>query len=293
MNIDKGLLASLEDDEARKLTQLMDQGIRIPPQPRVLTELARLVTSGVDDVRRLAATIAEDPGISALLFKAVQSPVFRAHQPFTSVVRILQVVGVSQTTNLVRAIALSAGSAGGKGGQQMPALEAFWARSRAVAQIAMLIAEDRVSVCNIFPDQAYLAGVFHDCGVAVLMQRFPDYCKALRLDEPGHWPNLAEEDQRFSADHSVVGFLVARHWKLPEFVCDAIRYHHDFSRLEDHSARTMIAILQLAIHIYALNSALPSPDWAANRGEVADELGIHDEALAEFIDVILERYQEH
>ena len=51
--------------------------------------------------------------------------------------------------------------------------------SRAIAQLAMLIAGRRVTVCNIFPDQAYLAGIFHDCGVPVLMQRFPDLL-------PGH-----------------------------------------------------------------------------------------------------------
>ena len=65
------------------------------------------------------------------------------------------------------------------GEAQRQGLRGLLGRSRAaVAQMAMLVAEERVSVCNIFPDQAYLAGIFHDCGVPVLMQRFTTYCKA-------------------------------------------------------------------------------------------------------------------
>jgi HD-like signal output (HDOD) protein len=288
MQIDKVLLANLSEEENRKVLRLVEKGVRIPPQPRVLGELSRLAAHGAPDLRVLAATIAEDPGISSLLFKAVQSAVYRAHAPINSIERILQMIGVAPTINLIRAIALSSPSPGGR---KLQALEAFWSRSRAVAQIAMLIAEDRVAVCNIFPDQAYLAGVFHDCGVAVLMQRFLTYCKDLHLDEPGRWPNVTDEDARYSADHAVVGYLIARHWQLPDFVCDAIRFHHDFAHMDEHPARTMVAMLQLAIHIYCRNNMLANPEWAGVREAALVELGIHDDALPEFIDVILERYQ--
>jgi len=287
MAIDTALLASLSEEENRKMTRLVEKGIRIPPQPRVLRELVALVARGNCDLRVLAAKIAEDPGITAMLFKAVQSAAYRAQQPFASVEQILRVIGIQQTVNLVRAAAVSAPAASDR---KLRALEAFWARSQAIAQLAMIVADERVAVCNIFPDQAYLAGVFHDCGVALLAQRFPTYCKALRLDEPGHWPNLAEEDARFCADHAVVGYLVARHWKLPEFVCDSIRFHHDFARMDDHAARSMVAILQLALQIYSQDSMLANPEWAVVREATAAELGIHEDGLPEFIDIVLERY---
>lgn len=154
----------------------------------------------------------------------------------------------------------------------------------------MLIADSRVSVCNIFPDQAYLAGIFHDCGVPVLMQRFSTYCKDMGLDVPGHWADLAEEDKRFNADHCVIGYLVAKHWRLPEFICDAIRYHHEMLQMGNHAARTMVAILSLARHLYDLDRHVESPEWSAVRPEVAEELGLHLDALPEFIDEILDIY---
>ena len=170
------------------------------------------------------------------------------------------------------------------------AYESFWARSQSVAQLAMLIADDRVAVCNIFPDQAYLAGIFHDCGVLLLLQRFSSYCKEMRLEDQGRWVDLGEEDRKFSAEHSVVGYIVARHWHLPDFICDAIRYHHEINELGQHAARTMVAILQLAIELYYRTQHVENPEWAKVADEVLPELGLGADALPEFADIVTERY---
>lgn len=287
MAFDKAILATLSDSENVAVKRLLEKGVKIPLQPRVLEELQQFVVRGETNLRALSRIISADPGIAAMLFKVVQSAAYHRYQPFSSIENILQAVGIKQTCNLVQAIAL-ASALPSKSNQK--AFEAFWARSQTLAQLAMLIADERISVCNIFPDQAYLAGVFHDCGVPVLMQRFSTYCKTMHLDEPGCWTDIAEEDARFNADHCVVGYLVGRHWKLPDFICDAIRYHHDINRLDNHAARTMVAILQLAIHIYSLDQRIDSTEWPSVCNEVLDELGMDEAALPEFIDVILENY---
>ncbi|MBI4740525.1 MAG: HDOD domain-containing protein [Betaproteobacteria bacterium] len=288
MAFDKTLLVNLSEEEINRVNRLVEDGINIPPQPRVLEELVRHLTRGTSDVRVLGKVISQDPGIAAMLFKVVDSPVFRKHHPFRSIEHILQTVGLLQTANLVRTISL-ASALPAKHNQK--AFEAFWSRSHAISQLAMLIAEQRITVCNIFPDQACLAGIFHDCGVPVLMQRFPTYCTSMHLDEPGCWTDLREEDARFNADHCVVGYLVGRHWKLPDFICDAIRFHHDMTRLDDHVARTMVAILQLAIHgYYQVQRIDNNPEWDEISADVLDELGINAEALPEFMDIVLELY---
>jgi len=288
MTFDKTLLSTLPEDESKCVKRLVEKGIKIPAQPRVLAELQQQLARGVSDVRVLGRIIAQDPGIAAMLFKVVQSAAFRAHHPFASIEHILQAIGIAQTTNLVRAIALAA-ALPAKHNQK--AFEAFWARSQAISQLAMLIAEEQFAVCNISPDQACLAGIFHDCGVPVLMQRFSTYCNTIPLDESGRWIDLAEEDARFNADHCVVGYLVGRHWKLPDFICDAIRHHHGINRLHDHAARTMVAILQLAIQIHHLDQQIDNPEWEFARGDVLVELGLREDALSEFIDTVLDRYQ--
>lgn len=278
---------ALGEEEGRKFRRLMERGVKIPPQPRVLEELRQCIRRKEQDVRVLARVINQDPGATAMLFKVVTNAAYAQHQPFDSVEQILHAVGIRQTVNLMQAIVL-AGLV--KVDKNQAAYEAFWARSQAVAQIAMLIADDRVSVCNIFPDQAYLAGIFHDCGVLLLLQRFPAYCAEMHLGEPGRWVDLDEEDRKYSADHSVVGYIVSRYWRLPEFICDAIRLHHHITEMGDHEARSMIAILQLAIEIYYRDQHVPNPEWARIKDEVMPELGLGDDTLPEFVDIVIERF---
>lgn len=281
-------IKSLESLEATKVKMVLERGVKIPAQPRVLEELRKLLTREVFDVRALARTISQDASISAMLFKICASAAYKQHQPFDSVEQILHAVGVRQTYNLVQAITLM--SVATVKGSERHVYEAFWSRSQTVAQLAMLIAEDRITVCNIFPDQACLAGLFHDVGIALLMQRFPTYCQEMHLTNAGQWVDVAEEDKKFAADHCAVGYIVARHWGLPDFICDAIRNHHDIRRIGLHESRTMVAILQLAEEIHYRLQRVSSPDWPNNQPEVLEELGVHEDALPELIDIIIERF---
>ncbi|MGE5490066.1 MAG: HDOD domain-containing protein [Actinomycetota bacterium] len=283
------VIKTLDEPAANMVRRLLDQGVKIPPQPRVLEELRQLLMRREFDIRHLARVINRDAGATAMLFKICRSAAYRQHHPFESVEQVLHALGVKQTYNLIQAISL----AGMVDVKRHPlAYEAFWARSQAVAQLAMLIADDRISVCNIFPDQAYLAGIFHDCGVPLLMQRFPSYCAEMKLEQPGRWIELAEEDRKYNADHCVVGYLVAKYWHLPDFICDAIRNHHDMTRIGMHASRSMVAILQLAIEIYYRDLRVENREWAEVKDEVLAELGVHHDDAAELVDVILERYHE-
>ncbi len=274
--------------EQQAIDQLAANGIRIPPQPKVLIELRREIAADDYDIRSISRIISQDPGLVAMLFKASRSPVFSRGRKFDKLDQVLQVIGIKQTYNLVQAIALSTAVSDGT----RKAFDLFWTRSSEVAQLAAMIAGDLVSVCNVFPDQAYMAGIFHECGVPVLMMRFPEYCNALHLDHASCWPNLAEEDARFQVDHCSVGYLVARHWGLPDFVCAAIRYHHDVPDEELGAAISLVAILQLAIHFYHRINGQPNPVWDKIGRRVLEEIGIAPEGMGEYFDDVSQRFHE-
>ena len=159
--------------------------------------------------------------------------------------------------------------------------------------MAALIAKDRISICNVFPDQAYMAGIFHECGVPLLMLRFPDYCKSLHLDSLCCWPSLAEEDAKFNVDHCSIGYIVARHWKLPDFVCAAIQYHHEMPFEEVGTSCTLVAILQLSIHFYHRISNIEDPLWAKIGNAVLNELGIRVDEEQDYFEEISERFLDN
>ena len=124
------------------------------------------------------------------------------------------------------------------------------------------------------------------------MQRFPTYCTEMRLGSHDAWVDVAEEDRKFNTDHCVVGYLVARHWLLPEFICDAVRNHHALGEMGENAARSMVAIIQLAIEIYCRDRHVPNPEWERMKGDVLPELGLSDDALPEFVDVVLEQFRD-
>ena len=275
-------------DEEKALTELVGKGIRIPPQPRVVLELQDMLRKDDYDMRSVARVISQDPGIVAMLFKAAQSPVFKRSRKLESLEQILMAIGVKQTFNLVQAVALSTSVSDGT----RKAFETFWTRAQEIGRLAAIIAEDRVSVCNVFPDQAYMAGIFHECGVPVLMLRFPEYCQTLQLENTCCWPNLAQEDERFNVDHATVGYLVAKHWKLPDFICAAIRYHHELPLEELGAAVSLVCLLQLAIQFYHRMNHQTNPVWADIGPKVLMELGFAADDESDYFDHILQIFLE-
>lgn len=276
----------MQVDAEKAIKELVAKGIKLPPQPKVLLELQKKLASDNYSMGDLARIISSDPGITAMLFKAARSPAFSNGKKFDSIEQVLMTIGIKQTCNLVQAVALSTSISSAT----RKSFDIFWTRSQEVAQIAALIAADRVSVCNIFPEQAYMAGIFHECGVPVLMQRFPDYCGKLRLDKATCWPSLSEEDAHFNADHCSIGYLVAHHWKLPDFICKAILYHHEMPHEELGAVRTLVAILQLAIHFYHRIGRTDHQLWWKIRNDVLAELGIHPESEQSYYEEITEQF---
>ena len=278
----------MQVEDQKALDEVLAQGIRIPPQPRVLIELRKTIDSSDYSVGTISRIINQDPGLVAMLFKISRSPAFSRGRKFNKLDDVLQVIGIQQSYSLVQSIALSTAI----GGQTQNALARFWSRSGEVAELSSLIAEDHVAVCNVFPDQAYLAGIFHQCGVPILMMRFPDYCKKLHLDDTQSWPDLAKEDAIFNVDHCSIGYLVARHWGLPDFVCAAIRYHDELPTEEAGPAMSLVCIVQLAIHCYLCNNRQVNPVWETIGSRVLEELGLSAHELGDYLDEVLRRFNQ-
>lgn len=270
----------IEIDE-KVLADIAGRGITIPPQPKVLMEIEAQTGRPRVNVKAIAELIAKDPALLAGVFKVVNSPAMGLRRPVDSAETAISILGLKQVTNLVKSIAVRQVLSGASQGY-----ERFWERSGEIADIAATVAQKRISVCNVFPDQAYMAGLFHDCGVPVLMQRFPDYCRILSGSD--EWPMLAAEDRLFDTDHCVVGYLVSKSWHLPDFIQRGIRYHHEIDSVEDE-ARTVVAILQMATHLFNLQGKqMDDDEWTQCWQGVIEELGISPDGLSDFEGDVLE-----
>lgn len=273
-------------DEKILLDKILGSQINIPPQPRILLEIDKLLNKPSNQLTAIANLINKDVGLSAAIFKLVNSSFYKVSSPITDIKKAITVLGLTQVTNLVKGLSLRTAI----GGNEV-AYEKFWERSEEIATLSAIIAAKQISACNIAVDQAYMAGLFHECGVPILMQRFPEYCQAFRINQGSNWPDFNDEDKRFKTDHTVVGFLVTRHWDLPEFICQAVRFHHELLSV-DHAALTLVSILQMARHLHKKLHRISDTEWPQIGPQVLEEIGVGKEGSTEFMEDVLESFTQ-
>jgi len=222
------------------------KGVDIPACPAVLTRLQNEIASPNASLSTIGALIGSDVALAASVLKAANSPAFGLSRKVSTIQQALPVLGMRIITSLVSGIALRNAIGGG------PRLDRFWDSSTRVAQLcARLTKEFR----GVPADTAYSFGLFHDCGIAVLMGRFPDYRETLQLANSTYdRPFTDIEDERHDTNHAVLGYLLCRNWGLPAEISNAALLHHDLSIFEpdaDTSAaksRTLVSLATLAAY---------------------------------------------
>lgn len=265
-----------------EIQTLLAKGVNLPPQPRVLNEIDGLAARDDVSLRAIAQVVGKDAGLTARVFKVVHSPLFGVRKEVDTLERALSLLGVKPALVIIKSAALR-DAIGGAGEN----LDAFWDRANDIAILCSLIARRQRDVLRVPPEHAHMAGLFHDCGVPILMQRFAGYCSGIARS----WPDLAAEDARHNTSHAVVGYLMAKNWKLPEPVCQAIRHHHDPGQAL--AAETpLIALLLMATHLRDLFCGYGDTEWSELEPAVLAELGISPLAKNEFTDEILNQFQE-
>ena len=115
----------------------------------------------------------------------------------------------------------------------------------------------------MYKRQAYTFGLFRDCGIPVLMMRFPEYKGILaRANSEEELGFTAIEEAQLPTNHAIVGCMLAHSWWLPEEIYLAIRYHHDPKVIATPSitppltSRYRIAISQFAEHLVQRHTGL-------------------------------------
>lgn len=228
--------------------ELLVRELKFPPRPEVVTILAEETAREHPNVHRICKAVKADVALAGAMVKAVNSPVFALAQKVTSVDKAIAVLGVQNVKSIATGLVLRTSVGAGQG------MERFWDSAEKVALISAQVARAyRVTKA----DEAYTYGLFHNCGIPMLMQRFPNYREALiQANQNADQSFTATEDMAVGTNHAVVGYFLARSWQLPDPINEAILRHHEldvFSQ-SDLVGQTLdlIAIGHMAEHIYHL-----------------------------------------
>ena len=258
------------------------QGISVPPQPQIMVDLQMEQYMPDPDLEVIARLIAQDPGLSGALLKIVNSPYYGLTNKIASIRRAVTLLGSRTAINLINAQSIK----GEMGDDTIVTLNRFWDTAQDVAMTCLALAKRTGSQAV---DEAYALGLFHDCGVPLMLKRFPNYMSVLEEAYANAGPEcrvVDTENQAFNTNHAVVGYYTAKSWRLPEHVTDAIANHHNalaiFSDESNHKPqlKNLLAILKMAEHICAsyrvLGNQVDDHEWSAIGPLVLDHIGLSD-----------------
>ena len=258
------------------------QGISVPPQPQIMVDLQMEQYMPDPDLEVIARLISQDPGLSGALLKIVNSAHYGLSNKIASIQRAVNLLGSRSVINLINALSIR----GEMSDETIVTLNRFWDTAQDVAMTSLTVAKRTGSQAV---DEAYALGLFHDCGVPLMLKRFPNYMSVLEEAYANAGPDcrvVDTENNAFNTNHAVVGYYTAKSWRLPEHVTDAIANHHNaLAIFSDESSRNaplknLLAILKMAEHICASHTVLGNQredhEWDSIRHLVLDYIGLSD-----------------
>ena len=258
------------------------QGISVPPQPQIMVDLQMEQYMPDPDLEVIARLISQDPGLSGALLKIVNSPYYGLSNKIASIQRAVNLLGSRSIINLINAQSIR----GEMSDDTIVTLNRFWDTAQDVAMTCLTLAKRTGSQAV---DEAYALGLFHDCGVPLMLKRFPNYMAVLEeayANAGADCRVVDTENNAFNTNHAVVGYYTAKSWRLPEHVTDAIANHHNaLAIFSDESSRNpqlknLLAILKMAEHICSsyrvLGNQTVDHEWNAIGHLVLDYVGLSD-----------------
>lgn len=261
-------------------------GIKIPACPQVLLDLQAVLQDPDSANHAIVRLIGRDIKLAAAVFKTANSPGFaRGGKKFTTLDQAVAVLGRQAIGNIVRVAALQSSLSGPD-----PRLVRFWDVSMDMAMLCSIVAEKTPNSRLLSAEQAFTVGLFHDCGVAVLMQHYPSYCRAFG-EATAPLPDILMQDDTFESSHCIVGQMVAHEWNLPEFVFETVGHHHAPLAQVPAVAAPACAALQMSAHLVNMHAKRDDSAWVAQRPVAMAELGLSDETLADFENEVWTSYQ--
>lgn len=259
------------------------KGITIPSPPQIIADLQMEMAMPDPDLNEMADMISKDPGLAGGVLKTLNSPYY-GNRDILSISQAVMMLGMTTIANIVNTLYLRDNlyQHDDVSDETLKSMAHFWDSATDVARACRIVAQ-RLRVND--PDMAYMLGLFHNAGIPLLMQRFPDYPETIVQSYLLDGERIVDvENIRHKTNHAVVSFYAARSWKLPEILCRVIAEHHNVLEIfsdkdkTDPEEKSYLAILKLGEHLAGLSRTLGNnqidEEWKQVEEKVLDYVGL-------------------
>lgn len=244
------------DDELRRAFDVLKRA-KIPNIPEIVNQLRAELAKEYPDAAAIAELISADPALAARLLMQANSALFGGRVEIINVKQAVIRMGLARVANLVTA-ELLASTIPHDQSSIAPIWEAINEEARAAVAIARL-------VDDISEDEAYLLGLLHDVGPLLFASLEPAYLEQFDAQLTTPDSIIQWEQKHFGVDHTAIGFLLARHWQMPDDFALAVFHHHSgvCACFDDSRVRGLTALIKLA-------NFLVSQPVRSNQGKTSD-----------------------
>jgi putative nucleotidyltransferase with HDIG domain len=256
---------------------------QLKPIPQVALKVLRIIEAHDYDIQQVAREVRQDQVISAKTISMANAATFSKHARIDSLDHALVFLGQELLVKLVISAALQGyfdqcdlGYSLCKGGLYYHAIGTATVAER-LAQITH----------RTEPGRAYTAGLLHDIGKVVLDQHITAiYPLFYRKTQEEILPILEVENSIFRTDHTRVGELLAKEWRIPPALGDVVRHHHRPEQAGiDSDLVHIVYLADLLMVRFSSSPELEVPDTDALKARMAS-LGISSAKFLKMVDLI-------
>jgi HD-like signal output (HDOD) protein len=212
--------------------------------PNVAVQLTKMIADDTYTMPEFENVIKMDPTLVLKILKTVNSPYYALLSKVTNVAEAVSFIGMENLRNLI-VLDILKNIVKNSEDHVHFSKSRLWLHSAAVGVCCQLIAE-RIFAQN--SEDAFLSGLLHDIGMIVENQLQPSlFLEACGRFSLGKRSIIVCELDAVGTDHARVGFLLAKDWKLPACVCEAVQQHH--VQLKKMAPDSVSGILQMAEYL--------------------------------------------
>jgi len=169
--------------------------IDIPAQPQALVQLSLLLAEEETNLQDLASLIEADMALASAVLKAVNSSLYGLKGRVQTVQQAITYLGMREVSAVTYEIGLRAVF------RHAPELEPIWTR----AGLRGLVMGRLGQLLNVDPWGAHSAGLFEECGKAVLFRHAPDHYRSMLRAAKSDTELLTLEHAGFGVSHDALG----------------------------------------------------------------------------------------
>lgn len=210
------------NDESLKA--LVSQLETVPSVPSLYFEILKELNAPEPDLQRAAATIAQDPAMTAKILQLTNSAFFGLSRRMASPAEAVAQLGLKTIKSLVLAIhVFSQFDSCHKVRADIAKMQHHSISTATAARaIAKLESQDLYLL-----DECFTAGLLHDIGRLVLVANLgARYSEAVALSQSRASSMTEAEKTVFGASHAEVGAYLLGLWGLPLPIVEAALFHH-------------------------------------------------------------------